>query len=49
MNSIYGPEAVVYGSIFNIFFVLFLWTYGVMIFKGKMEKDELKRELIKAF
>jgi len=49
LNSIYGPEAVVYGSIFNIFFVLFLWTYGVMIFKGKMEKDELKRELIKAF
>lgn len=48
LNSIYGPEAVMYGSIFNMFFVLFLWTYGIMIFKGKMEKDELKRELIKA-
>lgn len=48
LNSIYGPEAVMYGSIFNMFFVLFLWTYGIMIFKGKMEKGELKRELIKA-
>lgn len=48
LNSIYGPEAVIYGSIFNMFFVLFLWTYGIMIFKGKMEKDELRREFIKA-
>ena len=48
LNSIYGPEAVIYGSIFNMFFVLFLWTYGIMIFKGKMEKEEFRRGLIKA-
>jgi len=47
LNSTYGPEAVIYGSIFNMFFVLFLWTYGVMIFKGKMRKDEFKKELVK--
>ncbi len=48
LNVIYGPEAVVYGSIFNVFFVLFLWTYGIMIFKGKMTKEELKKEIFKA-
>ncbi len=48
LNVIYGPEAVVYGSIFNMFFVLFLWTYGVRIFKGKMDKEEIKREVFKA-
>lgn len=48
LNVIYGPEAVIYGSIFNMFFVLFLWSYGIMIFKGKMAKEELKREVFKA-
>lgn len=47
LNAIYGPEGVVYGSIFNMFFVLFLWTYGVFLFKGKNEKGELKKEIIK--
>lgn len=48
LNAIYGPEAVIYGSIFNMFFVLFLWTYGIMIFKGNMKRDELKKEIKKA-
>lgn len=48
LNTIYGPEAVMYGSIFNIFFTILLWTYGVMIFKGKMEKKDLATELPKA-
>ncbi|NLX62765.1 MAG: AEC family transporter [Tissierellia bacterium] len=48
LNVIYGPEAVIYGSIFNMFFVLFLWSYGIMIFKGKMAKEELKKEVVKA-
>ncbi|MDF2545934.1 MAG: permease [Anaerosolibacter sp.] len=47
LNSIYGTEGVVYGSIFNMFFVIFLWTYGIILFKGKLEKDELKAELRK--
>lgn len=48
LNVLYGPEAVMYGSIFNIFFTIFLWTYGVMMFKGKMEKQELRKEMLKA-
>lgn len=48
LNVIYGPEAVMYGSIFNIFFTVFLWTYGIIIFKGKIEKNEVAKELLKA-
>ena len=47
LNTIYGPEGVIYGSIFNMFFVLFLWTYGVVLFKGHMKYDELKKEAFK--
>jgi malate permease and related proteins len=48
LNAIYGAEAVIYGSIFNVFFVIFLWTYGIMLFKGKIEKKELSKEILKA-
>lgn len=48
LNAIYGAEAVMYGSIFNIFFNIFLWTYGIIIFKGRMEKQKLVKELLKA-
>lgn len=46
LNAIYGPEGVIYGSIFNMFFVLFVWTYGLILFKGHIEKNELKKEII---
>jgi hypothetical protein len=48
LNAIFGPEGVVYGSIFNMFFVIFVWTYGINIFRGKIEKEYLKQEIIKA-
>ncbi len=48
LNSMYGPEGVVYGSIFNMFFVLFIWTYGIILFKGRLRLGELKQELKKA-
>ncbi|HHY83357.1 MAG TPA: AEC family transporter [Clostridiales bacterium] len=35
LNSVYGTEGVVYGSIFNIFFVVFVWTYGLLLYKGE--------------
>ena len=38
LNSVYGAEGVVYGSIFNMFFVIFLWTYGLILFQGNFEK-----------
>lgn len=47
LNSLYGPEGVVYGSIFNMFFVIFLWTYGILLFKGRITVGELKLELKK--
>lgn len=47
LNSIYGPEGVIYGSIFNMFFVIFLWTYGIILFRGDFNKDEIKAELKK--
>lgn len=47
LNSIYGAEGVIYGSIFNMFFVIFVWTYGLLLFKGKIEKQELKAEFKK--
>ena len=46
LYSIYGPEGVIYGSIFNMFFVIFLWTYGLILFKGAFEKKEIKQEII---
>ena len=44
--SIYGPEGVIYGSIFNMFFVIFVWTYGLLLFKGNLRKEGLKKEII---
>lgn len=47
LNSIYGAEGVVYGSIFNMFFVIFVWTYGLKLFKGHIDKVQLRKEIIK--
>lgn len=47
LMSIYGPEGVIYGSIFNMFFVIFLWTYGLMLFKSDFKKKTLKSEIKK--
>ncbi|WP_313346498.1 AEC family transporter [Sedimentibacter sp.] len=46
LNSIYGYEGVIYGSIFNLFFVIFLWTYGILLYKGKLDKGYLKKEIV---
>lgn len=48
LNSIYGAEGVIYGSIFNMFFVIFVWTYGLILFKGNFEKKKLNTEIKKA-
>ena len=45
--SLYGPEGVIYGSIFNMFFVIFLWTYGIMLFKQHDAKENLRAEIKK--
>ena len=45
LNSLYGSEGVVYGSIFNMFFVIFVWTYGISLYKGDLRLREFKCEL----
>lgn len=47
LSSIYGPEGIIYGSIFNMFFVIFVWTYGLMLFRGNFNKKEVKEEIRK--
>lgn len=47
LYSIYGTEGVIYGSIFNMYFVIFLWTYGLLLFKGHLQKNSLLEELRK--
>jgi len=49
LYSIYGAEGVIYGSIFNMFFAIFLWTYGIVIFKQDFNRQEIKKEIIKVF
>ena len=46
INSLYGPEGVVYTSIFNMVFTMSLWTYGVMIFSDKISKENIKKVLL---
>ena len=44
--SIYGNEGVIYASIFNLFFTAFLWTYGVILFNGKLKREDIKKVLL---
>ena len=46
INSIYGNEGVTYTSIFNMFFTIFLWTYGVILFSGNISKKDIKKVLL---
>lgn len=46
INSIFGGEGVIYTSIFNMFFTMLLWTYGVMLFKGEITLKESKKVLL---
>ena len=45
LDSMYGPEGIVYGSIFNMFFVIFVWTYGIILFKDSISGREIMLEL----
>lgn len=49
LYSIYGTEGIVYGSVFNLFFVIFVWTYGIFIYRGSLDKTNLKQELKQTF
>ncbi len=43
MGSIYGNEGIVYTSVFNMYFTIFVWTYGVMLFSDKISLKEMKK------
>jgi Predicted permeases len=43
--SVFGAEGVVYASIFNMFFNLFIWTYGIMLFSDVTSFKEVKKVL----
>ena len=44
--GLYGKTGVFYGSIFNITFNLFMFTYGIILFTNKKEEKSLKKILI---
>lgn len=44
-QSVFGNEGVVYVSIFNIIFNIFVWTYGIMLFKDTNNKKDIKKIL----
>ncbi|MEF9951319.1 MAG: AEC family transporter [Clostridium sp.] len=42
VGSVFGSEGIFYTAIYNVGFNVFVWTVGVMIFKGKGNKDYKK-------
>lgn len=45
LSIIYGDVGILYASIFNLVYNLFVWTIGVMIFTGKTDSKALKKSL----
>ncbi len=43
VSSIYGAEGVVYTAIFNMFFNIFVWSYGVALYSDELDKSSLKK------
>lgn len=42
VKSVFGNEGVIYASIFNMIFNIFVWTYGVMLFSDVKSTKEMK-------
>ncbi len=49
LNAVLGPEGVVYGSTYNIIFNIFVWTYGLMIYKGRNQASSIKDKVLDIF
>lgn len=45
LQMIYGPEGVIYGASYNVIFNLFLWTYGLGLFKGSDSKGSIFKKI----
>lgn len=46
VSSIYGAEGVVYTAIFNMFFNIFVWSYGVALYSDKLDKSSIKKIIV---
>ena len=46
LNAAYGPEGVIYGTAYNMIFNIFLWSYGIMLYKGKGKDNNIKKEML---
>lgn len=46
INNLYGKEALIYASIFNISFTVLLWTYGLGLFTGGINKENIKKIMV---
>jgi len=47
LNAIYGSEGILYGSIFQMFYVMFIWTYGIMLFKERVRGEGVYKDFKK--
>lgn len=43
IEGIYGKEGLIYASVFNMIFTIFVWTYGVSLFTGGISKENIKK------
>ena len=46
IEGLYGKEGLVYASIFNVIFTVFMWTYGVGLFTGGINRENIKKVLM---
>ena len=46
LGALFGQEGIFYTSIFVVVYLIFLWTYGVFVFKGEGNIRELKRAFL---
>ena len=44
IEGLYGKEGLIYASIFNVLFTIFMWTYGVGLFTGGISKENVKKK-----
>lgn len=45
VESIYGKEGLIYTSVFNMVFTILIWTYGVSLYSGTVNKNDIKKVL----
>ncbi len=46
LQSLWGPEAVLYGAAFNAAHTVFLWTYGLSLMSAGRERISLRKALV---